>query len=198
MSLKEIFTTPIYEKEWDRDPSIIDKLKEIIHSKELNFPYTTNEEVLEFSKWIIENAKDFAYQTGRTQGYIGLKDMWHRTMKNGSSYVPPHTHPTVWCVGTFYFEDDQGDLVLIDPRGTHDWEFKTVQDNEGHNHSNCTDYYYKPKKNTCIMFPSYLKHLVLPTQEGRLRTAISWNILYDTETKLIEFLNPPKHLYTEL
>jgi len=198
MSIKQIFTTPIYEAEWSGDPSTISTLKKLVLNKNLNFPYNNSKEIVEFTNWIIEHSKNFAYQVGKNKGYIGLKDMWYRTMSNSNSYVPPHTHPSVWCIGTFYFEDGQGDLVLIDPRGSHDWEYGTVKDNEGYNHGNCTDYYYTPKKNTFIMFPAYIKHLVLPAHEGRTRTAISWNLLFETEGTLLKMLNPPEHLYTEL
>lgn len=199
MSVQHIFTTPIAEYSWDRNPDTLVKLKQQIVNKSLNFPYNDSPEMLEFIDWILTKTEKYAYSVNKTQGYIGLKDMWHRTMTEKDSFVPPHYHPSVWCIGTFYFDDGQGDLVLLDPRGTHDWEFKEITDTDGHKHSSCTDYYYKPKANTCIMFPAYIKHLVLPNKsENRSRTAISWNILHNVEDTLIKFLNPPQHLYRKL
>ena len=199
MSVKQLFTTPVGEYAWDKDPQIIHNLKQQIIDKKFNFPENLSPEMLEFTDWILTNTERYAYNIGKTKGYIVLKDMWYRTMTDQDSFVPPHYHPSVWCIGTFYFDDGQGDLVLLDPRGTHDWEFKEIYDTDGHPHSSCIDYYHTPKKNSCVMFPSYIKHLVLPSKkDNRSRTAISWNMIHNVEDGLLKFFNPPQHLYRKL
>ena len=199
MSVQHIFTTPIAEYSWDRNPETLVKLKQQIADKNLNFPFNSSPEMLEFTDWILTNTQRYAYNINKNSGYILLRDMWHRTMTEKDSYVPPHIHPSVWCIGTFYFDDEQGDLVLLDPRGAHDFELNEVIDTDGNTHSNCVDYYHKPKANSCVMFPSYIKHLVLPSKnDKRSRTAISWNILYNQEDVLLKIFNPPQHLYRKL
>jgi hypothetical protein len=104
-------------------------------------------------------------------------------------------------VGTFYFNQGMGDIVLLDPRGyINDWKWEGVKDLEGIDHYSSSDYYYTPKEKTCIFFPGYIKHLVLPASNAnkRQRTAISWNIHTHDGEKYFELFNPPSYSYVSL
>jgi len=199
MQLQHLFTTPIVEIPWDEDTNILYRLKVSLENKNICFLQNDTAESIFFTKWIVQKSREYALALGNTQGVVGVRDIWYRTLKNQSGYVPPHSHPSTWCVGTFYFEEGQGDLVLIDPRGSIEFETAEHYDNEGNVHSNCLDFYYTPKPNTAIMFPAYLKHLVLPSkQTKRSRTAISWNTMYLQDTRFIDFIQPPEHTYESL
>lgn len=176
---KNLFVSPISEYGWNRSTKPLEDIKNsIVH-------YSKSEE---FMSWILECAADYASNVNKTGGYLVCRDIWIRTMRNPYSYVPPHIHPNAWAVGSFYFEDGQGDLVLFDPRGylNEQWQWTEIKDIDGNMHSSCTDYYYNPKKNTCIMFPAYLKHMVLPSANQRKRTTISWNITFEDDLEIVE------------
>jgi hypothetical protein len=189
-NLKNIFTTPIQEFKWNRSLSELETVKDWTRQKNQDS---------KFVSWVLECAAEYAKSVGKNNGYLICIDIWYRTMIHSHSYVPPHIHPSAWAVGSFYFEDGQGDLVLIDPRGyISEWEWTEVSDVDGNIHSSCTDYYYKPKKNTCIFFPAYIKHLVLPSNDSRQRTAISWNILFDEDFSFIEKFGIKKHMWIKI
>ena len=175
-----LFVTPIQEFVWNRSSAELEAIETSIRNRG-SIDYS------KFIPWVLECAAEYANTVGKTNGYLICKDIWCRTMVHPHSYVPPHIHPNAWAVGSFYLQEGQGDLVLIDPRGyISEWTWNEVSDIDGKPHSSCIDYYYKPKKNTCIFFPGYLKHLVLPSKDSRERTAISWNILYEEEYDVIE------------
>ena len=198
--LQNIFATPIAEFDWDRDPNILSVLETRLLQDDTSYEKICTFESIEFITWVLEKAKLYAWSVGRRHGYISCPDIWHRTMTNPANFVPPHIHPSVWAVGTFYFNAGMGDIVLLDPRGyINDWEWKSVKDLDGIDHYSCPDYYHTPKENTCLFFPGYLKHLVLPASnsEKRQRTAISWNI-HTHDERFIEVFNPPAYAYTSL
>ena len=193
MSCKNLFSTPVEEFEWNRP---LDELEDIKISLDKGNPISNSPE---FISWVLECSARYAKSVGKNNGYLVCMDIWNRTLTNAQSYVPPHTHPSTWAVGSFYFDDSQGDLVLIDPRGyLSEWNWTEVLDIDGNRHSSCTDYYYTPKKNTCIMFPGYVKHLVLPTNKHRNRTAISWNILFENDLDVIKKFGIEKNKYIEV
>lgn len=184
--IQNIFSTPIQEFHWSNtqvDPSnILDITNNIV-----------------FIQFILDSAKEYAQGIGKRNGYLICRDIWIRTMRQSHSYVPLHDHPGSWAVGTFYLDDGQGDLVLVDPRGyTSEWNWTEMKDIDGNNHSSCTDFYYTPKKNTCIMFPAYIKHMVLPSNKERTRTAISWNISFEESLDTINFLGVDNSRYIEI
>ena len=179
-NLKNLFVTPIQEFEWNRSLSELETVKTCIRKN-------NSREDSSFVSCLLECSAEYARSVGKQNGYLICKDIWYRTIVNPHSYVPPHIHPSTWAVGSFYFEDGQGDLVLIDPRGyIAEWAWTEMPDIDGNLHSSCTDYYYQPKKNTCIFFPGYVKQLVLPSNQTRHRTAISWNILFEQDSNVIE------------
>jgi hypothetical protein len=175
-----LFVTPIQEFAWNRSLAELEGIETSIRKNK-------SIENSKFISWVLECSAEYARTTGKKNGYLICKDIWYRTMVHPHSYVPPHIHPSSWAVGSFYFEDGQGDLVLIDPRGyISEWSWTEVSDIDGNLHSSCTDYYYQPKKNTCIFFPGYIKHLVLPSNDTRQRTAISWNIIFEQDCDVIK------------
>ena len=199
--LQNIFTTPIAEFEWDRDPNILSVLETRLLQDDTSYEKICTFESIEFITWVLEKAKLYAWSVGRRQGYISCPDIWHRTMTNPANFVPPHIHPSVWAVGTFYFNAGMGDIVLLDPRGyINDWKWESVKDLDGNDHYSCSDYYHTPKKHACLFFPGYIKHLVLPTSQSdkRQRTAISWNIHTHNDEQFIELFNPPAYGYISL
>ena len=191
-NLKNLFVTPIQEFEWNRSLS---ELKAVETCIKKNKPL----EQSGFISWVLECSAEYAKSVGKQNGYLVCMDIWHRTIVNSHSYVPPHIHPSTWAVGSFYFEDGQGDLVLIDPRGyINEWSWTEMSDVDGNLHSSCTDYYYQPKKNTCIIFPCYIKHLVLPSNQTRHRTAISWNIIFEQDNNVIKQFGIEDHKWIKI
>ena len=190
--ITDLFVTPIQEFEWNRSSTELETIETCIRKN-------NSIDDSKFMSWVLECSAEYAKTVGKKNGYLICIDMWYRTIVNPQSYVPPHIHPSTWAVGSFYFEEGQGDLVLIDPRGyISEWSWDEVPDIDGNLHSSCTDFYYRPKKNTCIFFPGYIKHLVLPSNDSRQRTAISWNITFEEDIGIIEKFGIADHKWIKI
>jgi uncharacterized protein (TIGR02466 family) len=174
-NLQHLFTTPVCVSDWTALEEEAGQL-----GFQLMNSYFDNLQTLEsniFKRQILETAKEYAISTGKDSGYVHLNRVWCRIIKDPAYYVPPHVHSGTWAVGTFYFTAGQGDLVLLDPRGAHDFNYTQTVDETGQKYSNCTDHYYTPQALHAIFFPAYLKHMVLPSKENtRARMALSWNL----------------------
>ena len=191
-NINNIFSTPIEEFNWNRSIEELDYIKSSLK----NQPISSSKE---FVSWVLECSANYAKSVGKANGYLVCMDIWQRTITNSYSYVPPHIHPSTWAIGCFYFEEGQGDLVLIDPRGyISEWNWTEIADIDGNLHSSCTDYYYTPKKNTSVMFPGYIKHLVLPSNNTRNRTVLSWNILFEDDLDVIKKFGIEEYRYIKI
>ena len=82
--------------------------------------------------------------------------------KSTNSFHPPHSHKNSVLSGVFYSsvpESGSAPITFADPRG----KFQTV-----HSHS--------PKKNSFLVFPSWLEHFVGPSDSTDFRVSYSCNL----------------------
>jgi len=195
--LQHIFTTPISFHKWPHSTETTERIYNAAVNassegrtfyRDVTTTKNDDDDVV-FRKWILETAQQHAWDVGYKQGVVVLRRAWMRVIRNPQNTVPLHYHPEAWCVGTFYFTDGGGDIMLVDPRGyIGEYEVGRVNDAEGKSHSVCNDYYYTPEKNTAIVFPGYLKHMVHSSSQNdeRTRVAISWDIRLFLDDECIE------------
>jgi hypothetical protein len=203
METLQLFSTPIATDDWSKHAHVADALcTQFVQANQIkkqDFLTFDSSEAEYFKALILESAKQYALSVGQTTGYLILDSCWFRIIEDPNYFVPNHHHPGCWCSGTFYFTEGQGDLVFMDARGSIDFEQVSIQDIHGNWHSNCTDYYHKPKKYQAVYFPAYVKHMVLPNQNAvRNRIALSWNIARTDDFGLIEKMKLPKELVLAL
>ena len=108
-----------------------------------------------------------------TQSWLTIKDtnMFHKA----------HTHPNTLISSVFYFEIKEGDPPIcfsykaggnrrshIEPSLLDDYKQHPFSQNE---------YYYHPKENDLVIFPSYLSHGVPPNPNKKFRKSLGINAL---------------------
>jgi hypothetical protein len=205
--MQHLFTTPIDLYKWSYDQGTIDRIRAFIQSKVvegktryLDYTEVPGEDAALFRKWILECSRQYALDLGRTGGYVVLEKVWGRFISNPYYSVPMHHHSEAWCIGTFYFNDGGGDIMIADTRGyTGEFETGRVKDIEGQTHSICTDFYYTPEKDTAIIFPGFAKHMVhASTTDTRLRMALSWNIKHAETDQFIELFQVDSARYLKV
>jgi uncharacterized protein (TIGR02466 family) len=106
-----------------------------------------------------------------------LDNMWINV--NGyKDYNTIHSHPGCMISGAYYvkFPENGGNLVFTNPAADYmqcDWGEPPIV----HNKFNCMQYHYPPTTGDLILFPSWLKHEVLPNNnESESRISISFNL----------------------
>jgi len=199
MLIQHIFTTPISINKWEQDTAVLEQFKQhVLSTRSIYLDLFTQaipgtEQIV---SWTLDLSAEYASHAGLKGYYVVLQDMWVAVMKGLNTYKPLHHHNGTWGVGTMYFIDGMGDIMLVDPRGAHPFENKSRLDINGSPHTSCLDYYYTPQKYHAILFPAYLKHMVLPDScSDRERVAISWNITVTNDVRRIEAFKIPKFRY---
>jgi hypothetical protein len=207
---KNLFASPFAEYNWAHDPSVTDRLREQIvnlgpignQSSHYFDNLPPNDDVNLVLSWLMEISKDYAHRAGRTSGFLILEHCFGRIITNQNYTIPLHFHYDAYCVGTMYLTEGNGDIVLVDPRGNigafeQDMQ---VKDMDGNSQSICTDYYHTPKKDTAIIFPGYIKHMVQnsKTDYQRVRIALSWDMRYAENLDKITALGVSKDYICQL
>lgn len=199
MDIQHIFTTPISINKWEQDTTTLEQFKQhVLDTRKLYVDLFSQaiSGTEQIASWILNLSAEYASHAGFKGYYVVLQDMWVAVMRGPDAYKPLHHHIGTWGVGTMYLVDGMGDIMLVDPRGAHPFEFKSRLDNNGSQHTNCPDYYYTPQKYHAILFPAYLKHMVLSNpSSNRERIAVSWNINTTQSMERIQALHIPEFRY---
>jgi hypothetical protein len=184
---KTLFPTDLWIDDWSDLNDLVVALSYQLMKVNLDPMQLDTTESRGFLRRILSSAREYAISVGYTEGYIVFNRAWARVMTEPSHFIPNHSHPGAWMVGTFYVTEGQGDICFIDPRGAQGFYKGKVTDYRGEEHGNCTDFYYTPQKLHAVLFPGYLMHMVMPinkiVDQDRLRLAISWNLEYEQEAK---------------
>ena len=103
---------------------------------------------------------------------------WLNYQKPGESFFL-HDHCEMVLVFTYYLvaDENSGDLLLVDPRGSINWDWETCgydSKYSGYTGAKCKN--IKPKPGKLVIFPSYLLHTVDKNNSNRVRISISGNI----------------------
>lgn len=105
-----------------------------------------------------------------------LIDGWgHRTQPGENLMM--HAHPHAILVATYYAKapDNCGDLLLMDPRGTINWDWT----NDPKPPRTLNGAVYKriePKEGNLVIFPGYLAHMVDTNASNEDRISVAANI----------------------
>jgi uncharacterized protein (TIGR02466 family) len=182
-SKKTLFPTDIWIDDWSDLENLIVNLSYQLMDVDMKIMELSTDESSIFVKRVLSTAREYAISIGYKSGYIVFNRAWVRVMTEPVHFVPNHSHPGTWMVGTFYVTEGGGDICFIDPRGAQGFYRETFTDYMGEVHGNVTDYYYTPQKLHAIFFPGYLTHMVMPinktSEQPRLRMSISWNLGFE-------------------
>ena len=105
-----------------------------------------------------------------------LIDGWGHRTKPGENLLL-HAHPHVILVATYYAKvpKDSGDLLLVDPRGTINWDW--VSDSKHPRTLNGVVYKrIEPTPGKLVIFPGYLAHMVDTNHSKEDRVSVAANI----------------------
>ena len=86
-----------------------------------------------------------------------------------------HTHPNSFLSGVYYITDDNSDIKFYDPRTN---IRSVIMPEQTENFFNAFVIGIKPIKGMCILFPSWLKHSVIPQPAG-FRVSIAFNLMLE-------------------
>jgi len=131
----------------------------------LNYPYI--DLFKEIEKCIMEIQEIVQFQNK-----VQLKNYWMNVNSYGS-FNRPHYHPHSVLSGVYYVNvpKNSGNVCFEQPI-----DVGAIYENvTTYNHYNSSIWNYIPKKNLCLIFPSYLRHYVEPNLNKKERISISFN-----------------------
>ena len=104
---------------------------------------------------------------------------WANRTKPGEGHHV-HKHPNSIISGVFYLNDSPESKINLaspfeDMTQMHDINKEGAELNQ----FNWSEYYYTPQKNTCILFPSYIRHYVNKNTSDEDRYSIAFNTFFD-------------------
>lgn len=139
-----------------------------------------NESVNQLFSTILESAKHYQKEIGIIKP-LGISTIWININEYKDSNMI-HFHPEAQAAGVFYVKanpisDLDGALNLIHPcqdRLAYDWTRDKFSETNKYNEANCL---IAPKENNIVLFPSWLKHSVLPNlNKEEKRISFSFNL----------------------
>tara|TARA_R100001143_G_scaffold60255_1_gene59612 strand:- start:167 stop:745 length:579 start_codon:yes stop_codon:yes gene_type:complete len=108
---------------------------------------------------------------------IKLGDMWIN-INTYKDYNREHGHPLLTFAGVYYVKvpEGSGAIEFIHPAADliqRDWR---GLEKEKYNNYNSSQWSFEPRENMLFLFPSWLKHCVLPQENKEERVSISFNL----------------------
>lgn len=186
-----IFPIPLYVTEYEGDTSEVVKY---FDSCEMNNEFgggygiiSKNTYILDhpvcshLNQFLMEAFKDFATNVMRySYSDLQFAQSW-LTYKKPGQFHKAHTHPNTLLAGVFYYDFEEGDAAICFSKDVKSvnrsyLEPSLLDDYQYHLYSQ-EEVYFTPKKNTFIIFPSYLTHGVPPNKTNKIRKALGVNVL---------------------
>jgi uncharacterized protein (TIGR02466 family) len=97
---------------------------------------------------------------------------WVQTHKSGEMlHLHDHGGVIVACVYYIKASINSGDLLLVDPRGSVNWDWETKDGFDGAKYKRV-----QPKEGKLVIFPGYVLHAVDPNNSKEERVSIAINI----------------------
>jgi ectoine hydroxylase-related dioxygenase (phytanoyl-CoA dioxygenase family) len=168
---QQLWATPVWEVDTGFDTQFNTKLiEEFPNNKQAGF---------EFNLWEcntpnITKLKDCIMDvvTQETCMNLSLSRGWVNNQYPGKSLVI-HDHSPFVVAAVYYVNcpEKSGDLLLVDPRGSVNWE----RNPEG-NVSNVKHQRIKPVAGKLVLFPAYILHMVEENKSSENRISIATNI----------------------
>jgi uncharacterized protein (TIGR02466 family) len=114
--------------------------------------------------------------------YPQLLNCWVNEQGQGMS-VPLHDHTGIILACVYYVKTPPncGDLLLVDPRGAANWDWKSDKNFYG-----AKSHRIKPVAGKMAIFPGYLVHMVEPNQSHENRISIAVDIHNGNLAELID------------
>jgi hypothetical protein len=181
MGLQNFFSTPIYTHFIPQN--IADKMEEIIVPRLSNLEFedgvntdffknekiVSDKEIKPFLDYI--NSIVYIYSQESNIKYCKLGNFWIQDYQTSHSHGL-HCHPQSTISGTYYIRTNShsGNLKFQNPNPHIDMEVPLNPQIQQ------TYYNIKPKKGLLVLFPSWLKHEILPSSnKDVIRTSLSFN-----------------------
>jgi uncharacterized protein (TIGR02466 family) len=100
-------------------------------------------------------------------------------LNNSEAIDHPHSHANSLFSGVYYVNGDNncGNLNLLNPVDIVTWCIPQHYVTSPNNY-NCSEQVIFPETGTLIMFPSWIKHYVKPSDESKERISIAFDINY--------------------
>lgn len=178
----EWWITPVWEIQTEFDSKFNDLLIADVLSIKPSFnPKGFN--IFDHSTERIEILKEYITKKAIecTSGLFNDKFMFNPFIERGwvnvqnpKNGMPLHDHGSTVLAATYYIKtpDNCGDLLLVDPRGAHDWG------REYDNGIDCVKYKrITPSAGKLVMFPAYIMHMIEPNCSDEQRVSLSCNII---------------------
>lgn len=182
---KELFVTPV----WEIDTKLDKKFNENL-LKEINTFYQTQPKFDFLDLWqantpYINRMKKYILDVVRDETisevssvYQNKDDIIYFHSRGWANYIPPgdslsiHGHGTAKLAVTYYIDvpENSGDLLLIDPRGSVDWDL---------GRDGCTNSKFsriKPKESMLVFFPGYVLHTIERNASTGVRISLTTNV----------------------
>ena len=186
MILDEIFPTPIWIFDLEFDLGSIEywcrrKKEEDTGRDVSNIGGWQSNDIEEFDgtplepfiEWVEHEVTHLADDLGCHGDYPKMDNLWININPKGG-FNQPHVHPVSRFSGVFYIkaQENSGDLCFT--RDDNDYALGSIcPDNTRYSSA---QWLYKPKMNRAILFPSWVKHQVLPNESEEDRISLAFNL----------------------
>ena len=126
------------------------------------------------SKLVTKLGKEYVKFMQYKYDDIVCNGMWANVYRREED-LHRHTHPNSFISGVYYMTDDNSDIKFYDPRTD---VRSVIMPEQYENFFNAFIIGIKPIKGMCILFPSWLKHSVVPQPAG-FRVSIAFNLMLE-------------------
>jgi len=124
----------------------------------------------------VKEVEQYLFELKNKNIEITLDRSWS-TYTDKYQFQTPHSHALYAVIGVYYIKtnDHSGDLLLHDPRGSHNFLPTFEKDHNGTLLSDRSYWRFKPKSGNLILFPAYLIHSVEPNMSDEKRISLAMN-----------------------
>jgi ectoine hydroxylase-related dioxygenase (phytanoyl-CoA dioxygenase family) len=165
----EFWVTPVWEIQTDFNNSAL--LSELNNCKSSD---GSSFNLWNYSSPRISSLKDLIFST--VKECVGIEPVimrgWINRQKPMES-LPIHDHGVTVLACVYYVNapDNCGDLLLVDPRGSHNWDIAVENNVIGVKHKRI-----KPVSGKIVLFPAYLLHMVEINRSTETRICVATNV----------------------
>jgi uncharacterized protein (TIGR02466 family) len=131
------------------------------------------------AKIFIDEAEKYIEEVLNKKVNLEMRKSWTRITKK-YGFSSPHSHADNTVIGVYYIKTSEncGDLLLHDPRGSHNFAKGFEINTQGHLESDRSFYRVKPKTGDLVLFPDYVIHSVEPNMSDEIRINLAINFKY--------------------
>ena len=134
-------------------------------------------EFKKLSQWIEDCSEDLSSRIGVNKK-LRIQDMWANINTGLNSWNARHMHGGVLS-GVIWISAPEGSgyIVFDNPVPLEYWTQNLIVTHSTEiTNANTSQVSYTPKKRTCLLWPSYLNHMVEPNRKNVQRISISFNL----------------------